>query len=271
MTDYGVRVEFLDRVGLLTLDRPEKWNAFDHVMWSGLESAVEELKEKRPRAIVVTGAGDRAFCAGQDVNPNNPQIKEQSQALETGDRPAVEALIMRIRTTVGGLCSLPVPIIAALNGAAYGGGAELASRCDLRVMDPAATISFSEVKLGLMPDWGGGVALTRLLGPSKAADLVLTARKVGAEEALQIGLANRISAPGKSLEEAIQLAETISQNGPRAVASALEVIRLTPDLPQNQALDLESEKAVDLIITGECIYGIAGFLTKTKPEFPDPE
>jgi enoyl-CoA hydratase/carnithine racemase len=126
------------------------------------------------------------------------------------------------------------------------------------------------VKLGLIPDHGGSVALTRLVGPAKAADLILTARKLGAEEALSLGVVNRISGPGKALEEAMKLAETIANNGPEAVRRALKVIRKTPDLSYMDALEMESQEAIDLILTGECVHGISAFLERRKPEFPDP-
>ena len=124
------------------------------------------------------------FSAGFDVNPANPQITILAEAVKKRSRTAVEEVVRYIRETVDRLVALPVPIIAAINGLAFGGGAELAVRCDMRVMDPGAVICFSEVRLGLMPDWGGGVALSRLLGRSLAADLILTARRVGADEAL---------------------------------------------------------------------------------------
>jgi enoyl-CoA hydratase/carnithine racemase len=108
------------------------------------------------------------------------------------------------------------------------------------------------------------------VGASQAADLILTARKVSAEEALQLGLTNRISAPGKALEEALSLALSIAENGPRAVRHALSVIRKTVDLTTQEALELETEEAVTLIASGESIHGVAAFLTRQKPEFPDP-
>jgi enoyl-CoA hydratase/carnithine racemase len=177
-------------------------------------------------------------------------------------------LIRRVRSDTDGLVMLPVPVIAAINGLAYGGGAEIACRCDLRVMDPGARICFSETRLGLMPDHGGVVGLTRLIGPSKAADLILTARPVDAGEALALGLVNRISQPGRALEEALSLAQSIAENGPRAVRHALKVIRSAPDLACTEALALETYEAVDLIAEGECVYGITAFLARQKPEFP---
>jgi enoyl-CoA hydratase len=252
MSTYGIRVERKDKVAVVLFDRPERRNAFDETMWSDLERLTAELARSLPRAVVVSGAG-KAFCAGFDVNPDNPQVSSLIGAVEKKERAPVEALIKRLQTAVDGLVSLPVPIIAALNGDAFGGGAELASRCDMRIMDPVARICFSEARLGLMPDWGGGPGLTKLAGASTAADMILTGRRVGAEEALRLGLVNRISAPGQALDEAI----------------ALAVIRRVRELPMQQALDLEREQAVSLIVSGECVHGITAFLSKQEPVFPD--
>jgi enoyl-CoA hydratase/carnithine racemase len=271
MKDYGISLKRQGHIAVITLDRPAKQNAFDQHMWDCMDNVVAELKSSLPRVIVLTGAGDKAFCAGFDVNPENPLLKPLLAAMEKHDKGPAYDLIRRVRTSTDNLVSLPVPIVAAVNGLAYGGGAEIASRCDLRVMDPGAVICFSEVRLGLMPDHGGVVGLTRLVGASRAADLILTARKVGAEEALQLGLTNRISAPGKALEETLSLALSIAQNGPRAVRHALSVIRKTIDLTTQEALELETEEAVTLIASGESIHGVAAFLTRQKPDFPEPD
>ncbi len=269
MAEHGIHLEYRERVAIVTLDRPERLNTFNEFMWSELERVAAELREKTPRAIVVTGSGDRAFSAGFDVNIDNPQVSGLIDAVQGGHRSPVELLIGRIRNAVDGFVSLPSPVIAAINGDAHGGGAELATRCDVRIMEPDAAICFSEVRLGLMPDWGGTPALTRLVGPARAADMILTARKVGAEEALSIGLINRISAPSRALDESLEMAAAIAENGPRAVRSALEVIRSTGGKYLEEALEFEAEKAVDLIATGECYHGISALLSKQKPEFPD--
>ncbi len=270
MSDTCVQVEYRGQSAIVTFNRPDKKNVFNRDMWSGLERAVAQLKAHLPRAIVVTGAAD-AFSAGFDVNPENPQITILAEAVKKRSRTAVEEVVRYIRETVDKLVALPVPIIAAMNGPAFGGGAELAVRCDLRVMDPGAVICFSEVRLGLIPDWGGGVALSRLLGRSPAADLILTARRVGADEALGMGLVNRISRPGKALEESLEMAGIIAKNGPLAVRAALEVIRRSPDIPFRDALELETLVASDLIASGECLHGITAFLSKKDPDFPDPK
>jgi enoyl-CoA hydratase len=238
-------------------------------MWAGLEQAARILKDRLPRVVIVTGTPNGAFCAGMDVNPDNPQIQDFSAAVGNNDVDAARRLLLRIRRAVDALTSLPVPLIAAISGLAYGGGAELAMRCDLRIMDPEAVICFSEVRLGLIPDWGGGVALRRIAGPAVAAELILTARKVKADEALALGLVNRVSPAGKCPEAALETAEAIAKNGPRSVRAALSVIRETADLPFPDALDLETERASRLIATGECVTGITAFLSGAVPEFPD--
>jgi enoyl-CoA hydratase/carnithine racemase len=269
MASGTVSVESQGKIAIVTFDRPARRNALDQTMWDAFERAIEQLERSRPRAIVLTGSGERAFCAGMDVNPDNPHVLGIVDAVANADRGPVLRMMQRLRDVADRFFALPSPIVAAVNGLAYGGGAELATRCDLRVIDESAVVCFSEVRLGLMPDWGGAVALTRLIGPARAADLVLTARRVTAEEALQIGLANRIVEAGTAREVAIALAHDIAKNGPRAVRAALEVIRRVPDLTAEEALALELERAVALIATGECVPGIAAFGAKVDPEFPD--
>jgi enoyl-CoA hydratase len=266
----AVSVSRKGQVALITLDRPKRKNAFGKAMWESIALAAENLTANVPRAVVITGAGD-FFCAGMDVNPDNPQVAALMDALQTKNPAPMRELLRQMRDSIDPIFELPVPIIAAVNGGAYGGGAELASRCDLRVMDENAVFCFSEVSLGLMPDWGGGVAITRLLGPSRAADLVLTARKVGAAEALALGLANRVVPAGKALEVALELAQAIAANGPLSVRAALAVIRETPAKTLKSALALELELAAQLIADGECIHGVAAFFEKKKPVFPDPQ
>jgi len=264
-----IRLDRKGPVAVVTIDRPGRRNSFNEAMFARIAAVAQELTVRPPRAVVVTGTGDTAFCAGFDVNPDNPMVDSIVKAMSTGDRGPSKKLIRDIRTAIDAFVTVPAPIIAALNGLAYGGGAELSVRCDLRVMDPDAVICFSEVRLGLMPDWGGGPALARLIGPSRAADLVLTARKVGADEALSMGLVNRVSRKGRALGEAVALAQTIAENGPRAVRAALSLFRQAQDIPYGAMLDREEELATALIASGECVHGVGAFLEKRKPEFPD--
>jgi len=270
MESIGIAVERKASLAIVTIARPDRLNAFNQAMFEALGDAARTLsKGPLPRAVIITGAGADAFCAGFDVNPDNPMVAEMAGAVDRGEKDPISRSIAALRAAVDRFVTLPVPIIAALNGKAYGGGAELAVRCDLRVMDPAAEICFSEVKLGLMPDWGGGATLAHLIGAASAADLILTARRIGADEALALGLVNRVSAPGNVLNDAITMADTISRNGPRAVRSALKVIRAGRHLSLQETLDLEQQTAVDLIASGECLHGIGAFLTGQTATFPD--
>ncbi len=262
-------LERKDGIAVVEMRRNERLNAFNESMFEQMEAVTSELARKLPRAIVITGAGSY-FSAGFDVQPDNPMVGRiiESASSSSGAEQAGK-LIAAIRRSIDGFVSLPVPIIAALNGNAYGGGAELAVRCDLRVMDPGAVICFSEVKLGLMSDWGGGAALVRIAGPSRAADILLSARKVNAEEALALGLCNRVSATGGAMGEALDLAAAIAGNGPNAVRHALALVRQSRDLGYEASLDLEAKLAVRLISSGECFHGVAAFLERKKPVFPD--
>jgi enoyl-CoA hydratase len=269
MTAEGICLERQGKIGVVTINRPSRRNAFNAFMFAELARVTGELKSALPRAVVITGAGDKAFSAGFDVNPDNPLVMEMYESMGKKDRQGLVDGMKVVRDAVDAFVALPVPIIAAINGLAYGGGAELSSRCDLRVMDREAVICFSEVRLGLMPDWGGGAALARLMGASRAADLILTARQVTADEALRLGFANRVSEKGRCLEDALALAEAIAANGPRAVRHALAVIRQSRNLTLDQSLAMELDEAVSLVESGECVHGITAFLEKRKAEFPD--
>lgn len=269
MAAEGIHLEKRGPVGLVTINRPSRLNAFNTFMISELQRVTNELKASLPRVIIITGSGDKAFSAGFDVNPDNPLVTELYDALGKKDRQAIIKGMRFVRDTVDDFVSLPVPIIAAVNGLAYGGGAELSIRCDMRVMDKNAVINLSEVRLGLMPDWGGGATLAHLLGSAKAAELSLSARKVDAQEALRIGLANRVSESGHCLDDAFELAEAISINGPRAVRHALAVIRQSRNMSLDDSLAMELDEAAALVESGECVHGITAFLEKRKADFPD--
>ncbi len=268
MAENGILLETDDQVAILTLHRPRRKNAFDRHMFMELERVTGELEKIQPRAVVITGC-EGVFCAGFDVNPDNPWVAQLIDAVEKENRSAAEQLICRVRKIVDRFAALPVPVIAAINGPAYGGGAELAMRCDLRVMDPGAEICFSEARLGLMPDWGGGAALAHLIGASRAADVMLTARMVAAGEAINTGMVNRICRPGESREDAVAIGKRIAGNGPRAIMHALQLIRESRNQSLNQSLDLEMDRAISLIASGECFHGVSAFLEKREPEFPD--
>jgi enoyl-CoA hydratase/carnithine racemase len=270
MPNGTVTIDREGAIAIVTLRRPEKRNALNEALWSGMREAASTLSKALPRAVIVTGE-DPAFCAGMDLGPDNPQMGGLASAAQSRDPGPMRELLEGLRPSIDALVSLEVPVIAAINGLAFGGGAELAVRCDLRVMNRDAELCFSEVRLGLMPDMGGGVALTRLVGPAVAADLILTARRVRGDEALRLGVVNRVAEPGATLEAARELAKAIAANGPRAVRASLDVIRRTPDLTEEAALELERERAAHLMASGECLHGVTALMTRSEPKFPDPE
>lgn len=269
MNNGDILIERHENIAVVTIDRQPKMNSFDEELFFKLGEAADRIRSDLPRAVILTGAGDRSFSSGFDVNPENPMVKRIIDAASAKDIAPAQELISAIRKAVDSFVTLPVPVIAAMNGSAYGGGAELAMRCDIRIADPDAVICFSETKLGLMPDWGGGAALVNVAGPSIAADLILTGRKVSAAEAYSLGIINRVSSKGKALEDARSVAEMISSNGPLAVRYALNLIRKSMNMTLDETLDMESSLAASLISSGECFHGVGAFIQKKKPVFPD--
>lgn len=270
MAPGSVRLERAESIGVVVLDRVERHNALDERMWSQLAEVVAQLEASPPRAVVVTGAGDDAFCAGLDMNPStNPPIARLVEAVHTGDAEPVQDLLRAMRRTVDRLCGLPRPVIAAVNGLAYGVGVEIAVRADLRVVDAQAVLSFVGARVGLMPIVGGGAALARLVGPGRATDLLLTARKLRATEALGMGLVSRLSEPSLCLQEALRVAHAITQNSPRAVRSMLDGLRRSGAVPLAEAMEQEAAAAEALVRSGEFLHGLRAALDKEAPVFPD--
>lgn len=258
-----------ERLAIVLLKRPDRQNMLDHEMVEQLGSVAEELERHLPRAVVVTGAGD-TFSNGLDLNPTtNPAVEALLHAVQRHDRPAIEDLLDRTRSAVDRLTGLPIPVIAAVNGPAWGAGAELALRCDLRVMDGSATLCMIGVRMGLTPVLGGGPALTRLVGPARAADILLTARKVPAIEAFSLGLANRVTEPGQALDTALRLAFSISRNGQHAVRAALRLVRDSAGLDTSAAVALERDAAAHVIQSGDFLIAMRAALNKTEAVFPD--
>ena len=246
-----------DGIVIVTIDRPERMNALDRPTLAAGRDFIRDIHyDRSARVLVVTGAGDRAFCAGADLKE-----RERMTMVE------VRQYIQYIRDTFTEVENLPIPVIAAINGISMGGGTELALACDMRVIDPRAKMALNETSLGIIPGGGGTVRLPRLVGRGRAKDIILTARWVEAEEALSIGLVNRISAEGRALDEAIDMAEQILNNGPIAITQAKYVINRGLELPIEEALRLESEGYEVCIPTRDRVEALAAFKEKRRPEF----
>jgi enoyl-CoA hydratase len=253
--DY-VRVEREGGVAVLTVDRQEKLNALDGQVIEEIGQVLLELESEGPRAIIVTGAGERAFIAGADIRAMSVMDPIEAKRFSEIGHAAL-ALLDRS----------PIPTIAAVNGYALGGGCEVALACDIRIAAENATFGFPEVGLGILPGLGGTQRLPRLVGPALAKELIFTGRRVGAEEARGIGLANRVVGKGEALDAAMDLAAEISANGPLAVRYAKAATNRALDVDLISGLEFEADQFALLFATEDAREGMNAFGEKRKPRF----
>ena len=246
-------------VATLTLDRPEVLHALNATMFDELEFAFKTLAlDPAIRAIILTGSGDRAFAAGADIRAlAETDAATGLAASQRGQQ--VMALIASHLEAAG------KPVIAAINGVALGGGCELALACTLRIASDKARLGLPEVKLGLIPGYGGSQRLTRLLGRSAALRLMLTGQILDAPEALRLGLVDELVPHADLLPRAQALAQTIAAQAPLAIAGVLEAVNRGLDLPLEAALTTEAHIFGRLCATADKQEGLTAFLTKRPP------
>lgn len=251
------KIEKRDAVEVWTIDGESRRNALSRAMVKELEEMVKRVSSSREvRAVVLTGAGDKAFCAGAD-------LKERATMSEAD----VRAFLDSLRRTFRAIELSDTVFVAAINGAAFGGGTELALSCDLRVAAPATELGLTEVKLGIIPGGGGTQRLARLIGPGRAKDLILTGRRVNAAEAFSFGLVNRLAPEGRLLETAYQLASQVVENAPIAVGAAKHAIDEGLALELDEALKLELSKYELVLKTEDRLEGLRAFAEKRPPKF----
>ncbi len=257
MSEDNILTEKRDSVLIVTLNRPKYMNALNlETLSQGRKILTDVYFDPDIRAVIITGAGDRAFCAGAD-------LKEREKMNEV----QVRHYIKTIRETLIDIENLSKPVICAVNGAALGGGTELAMACDIRIADPNATFGLTEVTLGIIPAGGGTQRLPRLVGIGKAKELILTGKRISAQEALGIGLINRVALEDKLMEEALDMAKSIAKNAPFAVQQAKFAINRGYEIDIYSGLALES-KAYDVCIpTKDRIEALKAFREKRKPNF----
>jgi enoyl-CoA hydratase/carnithine racemase len=241
----------------LTLNRPEVMNCLSFPTLKRLRKLFHELaKDLSIRAVLITGAGDKAFCAGADLKERKTMPAER-----------VPNFVKNIRRTMDDLEALPQPTIALVNGVAFGGGTELLLACDLRIAAPHAELGLTETSLAIIPGAGGTQRLPRLIGRSRAKELILTARKLGAVEAEHIGLVNRIAPQGKLREVGMDLARSIAANGPVAVRAAKRAVNEGCDLPIAEGLEVEARCYEMVLPTQDRLEALAAFAEKRKPSY----
>jgi len=242
---------------LVTLDRPEVANAFDTRSALDLCELFEPFQaEQRYRCVVVTGAGDKAFCAGADLKERNTL----SDAQWRSQHESFERMFRAVR-------DCPIPAIAAVNGAAYAGGLELVLHCDFAYASTTAKFALTEVSLGIMPGGGGTQTLPRVVGERRAKELVLAAKPFSAEEALAWGVVNRLCPPEKVVPEALEAAERIASLAPIAVRQAKRAMRAGLHKDLASAMELEIEAYNRLVGTEDRREGLRAFNEKRKPNF----
>jgi enoyl-CoA hydratase/carnithine racemase len=253
-----VRVERREGIAVWTLDRPRRRNALSVALMDRLAELVRHAyADAALRAVVITGAGDRAFCAGADLQERRGM-----------DDAAVLELLARYAAVFGGIDRLPVPVIAALNGAAIGGGLELALACDLRVADPEVRLALPETSLGIIPGAGGTQRLPRLVGLARAKQMVLLGQSVDAAEALAMGLVNAVAPrPGGALEHACAWAAQFNDGAPVALAAALTALDGSVDVSLEEGLRLERACYERTLGTADRREALEAFAQKRKPRF----
>jgi enoyl-CoA hydratase len=249
-----VLVEIEGPIGLLRLNRPEVYNALSPVVLAALCDRAEELASGgKVRVLILTGS-DKVFAAGADI-----QVMAKASPSDI-QRAGTLAYWQRLRR-------IEIPMIAAVSGYAYGGGCELAMTCDLIVASETARFAQPEIKLGIMPGAGGTQRLARAVGPYRAMEMILTGEPLGAQEALQAGLVNRVVPVERYLDEARQLARVIAERPPVAVRLARQAVRHGLETSLREGLEVERRNFTLLFDTADQKEGMAAFLEKRPPQF----
>jgi 2-(1,2-epoxy-1,2-dihydrophenyl)acetyl-CoA isomerase len=249
-----------DGVAWITLNRPDKLNAFAESMRDDLRAAIERAAESADARVVVIGGAGRAFCAGADV-------EAMQELLAAGDGATFESYVEAGARAVRAIRASAKPVIAAVNGVAAGAGASLAAACDVRLASERASIGFTFNRIGLHPDWGASWILPRLVGAGRAAELILTARMVDPDEAVRIGLFQRVYPTESFAEEVRAFAADLAQKPPLALAAAKHSLAASPEAELEQMLEMEREAQVRLFRSADVREGIAAFSEKRKAAF----
>jgi len=261
MSFETIQLEMRGAVCLLTLNRPERLNALTVTVGKEFQSAVGEARERGARAIVLTGAG-RAFCAGGDLREMQEIAGREGRLEAFFEEPlrVLNDVILLIRNT-------PLPFIAAVNGAASGGGCNLALACDLVVAAEGARFNQAFIKIGLSPDCGGTFMLPRLIGWKRAAELMFTGDMVSAEQAWQMGMINSVVPDAELMPNVLALAERLA-NSPTAVIGQIKrLLEASANNDYGGQLELERKAQIESGQTKDFVEGVAAFLEKRPPRF----
>ena len=247
-----------DAVAILTIDRQDALNALSFTLLEDISSKVREVRDLGVRGLLITGAGSKAFCAGADIKElMGRDLMAQKRGAEAGQRAFAR------------IAELEIPSVALINGYAFGGGLEMALACTFRLAVPAAKMGLPEIKLGLIPGYGGTQRLPRLIGEGRALELIMTGRTVDAAEAERIGLVNRIVAGDDPMAEALAFLGEITRHSLPVLAFAKQAVTRALDLPVHEGLQVEADLSTLAFRTEDAEEGLAAFVEKRKPSFRD--
>ncbi|MGD6965384.1 enoyl-CoA hydratase-related protein [Rossellomorea vietnamensis] len=253
----SILLEQREHLGIITINRPDAMNAFNYDTLLELEKMIESIRINPDiRVVIFTGAGEKAFSVGADLKERKNLTEQQ-----------VRRNVMKIGDVFNGVSTLPQPTIAAMNGYAFGGGMELALSCDFRIAVSGTTMGLTETSLAIIPGAGGTQRLPRLIGESKAMELILTAKRLKSEEALDIGMLTRVASPESFMEEVIAFAGEMLSNGPIALQQAKFAIKNGMNTDLQTGLQIERKAYEITIPTEDRVEALAAFSEKRKPQF----
>ncbi|MFC6182166.1 enoyl-CoA hydratase-related protein [Lactiplantibacillus daowaiensis] len=254
----NILLDINEGIATLTINRPKSMNALNTATLTEIGEALDEIKANADdiKVVVITGAGEKAFVAGADISEmrdmNSLQAAELSKVAHN---------------SFGKIENLPQLTIAAVNGYCLGGGLELASSCDVRVVSEKAKFGQPEVTLGIVPGFGGTQRLTRLVGRGKAKEMIAMGTMIDAKEAYRVGIAEEIAAPEALMDKVMEIAHQVMKNGLIAVSMAKYVIDRAADLPLDTAIDFETQMWAQTFATEDQTEGMTAFLEKRHAKF----
>ena len=253
----AIQLTRVEEFALITLNRPEALNALSLGLLRDLGRAFDEVAGSDARALLITGAGPKSFCAGADIKELlGLSLSQNKRNAEFG------------QATFARLDRFPIPSIAIMNGYAFGGGLELATACTFRIATRNAKMGTPEIKLGLIPGYGGTQRLPRLIGEGRALELVMSGRTVDADEALRIGLVNRLI-EGDPVAQGVAYAREFSAYSLPVLGFARDAVKRALDTPLNEGLRIEADLSTLAYQTRDAAEGMTAFSEKRKPKFID--
>jgi enoyl-CoA hydratase len=253
----AIELTRVDEFALITINRPDALNALSFALIRDLGACLDEAANSGARALLITGAGLKAFCAGADIKElQGRDLMAQKQGGEFG------------QATFAKLDTLPMPSVAVINGYAFGGGLELALACTFRLATRNAKMGLPEIKLGLIPGYGGTQRLPRVVGEARALEMIMTGRTVDAEEAQRIGLVNRLI-DGDAVAAGVAFAREFSGHSLPVLSFARDAVKRAGETPLHEGLKIEADLSTLAFQTQDAAEGMAAFAEKRKAQFRD--